>query len=336
VAIGWGIIGIGHHADQEIAPVFNRIANTNLVAVCSRDIERAKNFATKHRVKRFYDSFAKMLEDPGVDAVFIATPNSLHAQHTIQAAEASKHVLCDKPMALTVRDSELMVEACNKNKVKLAVFFQHRYHPAHIEARRYIQSGIVGGISVVKAQLCHPGSWKGWKSDSTMAGAGSLMGQGVHCIDLLRYFLDSEVTEVRAMTDEEPPARPVDEMAYVILKFENGAHGVVISGIRTPPSDNDAVLYGSKAKVTCKGTLGRPQGNLGQLLVDSDSLSVRMSFPSSEPLLENKTRAVEAFNKSIEENAETSMTGHNGIQVVKITNAIIESSRQGKAVKIAR
>ena len=162
------------------------------------------------------------------------------------------------------------------------------------------------------------------------------MGQGVHCVDLLRYLLDSEVTEVRALTDEEPPHRPVDEMFYAILKFENGAHGTVIAGILPPRSDNDVVQYGSKAKVTGKGTVGRPVDNLGELLVEGDSLNVRMTFPTDEPLLARNIRVIEAFNKWIEGDAEPSISGYNGLQMVKVANAILESSRQGKAIKLKR
>jgi len=93
-----------------------------------------------------------MLEDPELDVLYIATPHGLHAQQTILAAKAGKHVLCEKPMALTVPDCELMIQACDKNKVKLGIDFQNRYHPAHREAHRYIQSGMVGEINVAKAQ----------------------------------------------------------------------------------------------------------------------------------------------------------------------------------------
>ncbi len=333
MTIGWGIIGTGDHANQVMGPALNEITNTKLVAAYDLNIERAKEFAGKHGVARAYDSFEKMLEDPEVDVVYVATPNSLHARQTIQAAQAGKHVLCEKPMALTVRDSELMIQACNKNKVKLGVCYQNRYHPAHMEARRYIQSGMVGDINVAKVQYCRSFfSMKGWRSDPSMAGAGALMGQGVHCLDLLRYLLDSEVTEVRALTDEKPPHRPVDEMIYAILKFENGARGVVITGNLVPRSDDDAVLYGAKAKITCKGTVGMPLR--GELVVEGDSIDIRMAFPTDDFIPGNYIRVVEAFNNCVVENTELSNSGYNGLQMVRITNAILESSREGKAIKI--
>jgi len=339
MTIGWGIIGIGAHAERALAPALNRAANTKLVAVCSRSMERAQNFAAKHKAERAYDSLEKMLEDPDLDVLYVATPNGLHAQQTIQAAEAGKHVLCEKPMAITVADCEAMIEACNKNKVKLALDFQNRYHPAHVEARRYIQSGMIGEIYVAKAQYCHGrfrGYWqgRGWRNDPNTAGSGSLAGTAIHCVDLLRFLLDSEVKEVRALTDEEPPRYPVDDMVYVIITFENGARGVVISGILAPRSDDDVVVYGSKAKITGKGTVGMPLR--GELLVEGDSLNVRMTFPTDDPVPANYVYLVEAFNKCIEDNTESEVSGYLGLQMVKITNSILESSHQGRAIKVMK
>jgi predicted dehydrogenase len=338
MALGWGIIGIGDIAERGMGPALNRASHTKLVAVFSRCMDRAKQFAIKHKAERAYDSLNKMLEDPELDIVYIATPNSLHAHQTVIAAEAGKHVLCEKPMALTIHDCELMIQACNKNKVKLGVNFQNRYHSAHFEARRYTQSGALGEIYLAKAQLCRGfarGSWRGWRADPNMAGSGAIVGQGVHPVDLLRFLLDSEIQEVHAMTDESPPQRPVDEMVYSMLKFKNGVHGIVVAGTLMPRYDNDVILYGSKAKITCKGTLGVPiQDRPGEIIVESDSFNMKTVFPHDNPLQIKMVRVVEDFNKSVQENSEPLLSGYNGLQMVKIANAILESSRKGKAIEI--
>ena len=116
MTVGWGIIGAGNHADRTVAPALNSAENTKIVAVCGHNMEPTREFATKHGAERAYDSLEKMLGDSDLDVLFITTPNGLHAQQAIQAAEAGKHVVCAKPMALTVSDGELMVEACDKNK----------------------------------------------------------------------------------------------------------------------------------------------------------------------------------------------------------------------------
>jgi len=152
MSIGWGIIGLGSLAKEQFGPALSSDPKSKLVAVCDVTMELAESFAASYGVERAYDSLEKMLKDPELDVLLIATPNNFHAEQTIQAAEAGKHVLCEKPMALTVPDCERMIEACKKNKVKLAVDFQNRFHPAHVEARRLIEAGMIGEITVVKAE----------------------------------------------------------------------------------------------------------------------------------------------------------------------------------------
>src|ERR1700675_2994914 len=168
----WGIIGAGEIAARAMAPALNRAAATKLTAIYSRSMDKAQAFAGRFKAARAYDSLEKMLADPELDAVYIASPNSLHAAHTIQAARAGKHVLCEKPMAIAVADGERMIEECKRSNVKLAVVYQNRYHPAHFEARRHIESGALGEIHFASAQTCRGfergGHWSGWRIDPAM------------------------------------------------------------------------------------------------------------------------------------------------------------------------
>jgi len=331
--LGWGIIGTGLHAEHIVSPVLGENSTTKFVAVCDIDKERAQSFAARNGIGQVYTSLEKMLADPELDVLYIATPNHLHAEQTVQAADAGKHVFCEKPMALTVPECESMIEACNRNRVKLCVGFQNRYHPAHIEARRYIQSGQVGVINVAKAQFGRSHiTMEGWRSDPKMAGAGALVGQGIHAIDLLRYLMDTEVTEVFSMTNAEPSRRTLEEMACVMIKFANGTYGTMLCGIVVPRSDNDAVLYGDKAKITCKGTVGMALE--GELRVEGESINLAMSFPADDPGSMNYVREREDFNRWIAGSSEPDITGQNGLQMVRVINAIVESSQQGRAVKI--
>ncbi|MFH1651423.1 MAG: Gfo/Idh/MocA family oxidoreductase [Chloroflexota bacterium] len=332
--IGWGIIGIGAHVRQRIVPALKKAADTELVAVCSRSLERAREFAREQETPHAYDSLAGLLADPAVDVLYVASPNSLHAEQTIQAAEAGKHVLCEKPMALTVEDCRRMMDACRNAGVKLGVDFQNRYHPAHVEARRLIQAGEVGEITLARAQYCPParqGRVQGWKTDPKVAGAGALMGNGLHAIDLLRFLLDSEVTEVVARRDPEAADR-VEKMVYVMLKFANGVRGIVVAGGQVPRSDNDAVLYGTKAKITCQGTVGMPL--LGELCVEGEGFNLKMDFPVEDPVSGNYLRVVEAFNRCVRENTGPDIPGEIGLQMAVITDAVLESSRSGQVVEL--
>ncbi|MBI2832747.1 MAG: Gfo/Idh/MocA family oxidoreductase [Chloroflexi bacterium] len=329
---GWGIVGTGWLASNYIAPALAKATNTRLVAVYSRDKSRGADFAAKHGAERSYDSFDMLASDPDVKVVHLTSPNALHAEQTIRLAEAGKHVLCEKPMAITVADCERMVEACRKNKVKLGLGFQNRHHPAHIEARRLIQSGATGKIALASVQYSRSlnKSLSGWRAEPAMAGAGALVGMCIHCLDLLRFLLGQEVETVVALTDEKWTGLPLEETVLVILKFENGPFCHVVSGMHIPRSYNDVVIYGTKSRITGSCTVGMPLQ--GKLLVLSDASTSGMEVATSE--IGNFIAEIEAFNRCIEEDREPNASGADGLEMVRLTNAILESSKQGKAVRL--
>ena len=150
MALGWAIIGTGMHADTKIAPAIHTAQGSELVAVYSRDRGRAEQFGLKHESKAAYDSVEDLLKDSRVDAVFVASPNFLHASHTRQSARAGKHVLAEKPMATTVEDALAMVRECRDNGVKLGTGFELRHHPGHLLARDLISSGTLGRVGLAQ------------------------------------------------------------------------------------------------------------------------------------------------------------------------------------------
>ena len=150
--LGWAIIGIGSHADLKIAPAMKLADEARLVGVYSRDQGRADAFAEKHGADAAYSDLDSLLADSRVDAVFVASPNHLHAPQTIRAAVAGKHVLAEKPMANTVTDAAAMVSACRDHGVKLGMGFELRFHPAHLWARQLIDGGAIGRIRLAHGQ----------------------------------------------------------------------------------------------------------------------------------------------------------------------------------------
>jgi len=335
--IGWGIIGTGTFLRNFMGPAINRSEETKFIGICSRSMKKAETFAKEFGVKRAYDSLEMMLRDPEIDVVYVASPNNLHATHTIQAAEAGKNVFCEKPMALTEQDCQIMISTCEKHNVKLGLDFENRYHPAHIEARQYVQSGEIGKIYVAKAQYCHgsmQGRWHGWRNDPAVTGSGALVGTGIHPIDLLRFLLDSEIKKVRSLVVNKTEYHQVDEMVYLILEFENGVDATVISGILAPRSDNDAVLYGSNAKIICKDTIGYARELEGKLLIEGDSINIHKGFQFD--MMGVCVRIIEDFSKCIQENTQPDfgISGQNGLQMVKITNAILRSNNENRAIEI--
>ncbi len=334
----WGIIGAGEIAGRSVAPGLAKASGSQLYSVCGRNIATAQAFSDKWHAAKAFDSLDEFLSDPSLDAVYIATPNNMHAEQAIRAAQAKKHVLCEKPMATTVEDARRMIEECKANGVNLGVVFQNRYHAAHVRTREVVASGTLGEIQFVSAQLCRGfprGRWEGWRNDPVASGAGAIVAQSVHPIDLLRFLLDSEIVKVQGMSDIAPPQRPVEEIVFSTLQFENGIHASVVAGQILPRYDNDIVIYGSKGKLVLKGTLGVPlNSRTGELTVEgTGSFDGVTEFPTTA-VADKVAKLIEDFTTSVVEGEETPVSGGNGLQMVKIANGLQESCLTGQTVAI--
>ena len=336
--LGWAIVSTGRHPDLKMAPAINAAADAELVAVVSRDLGRAREFAARHQARTAYDDFDAMLQDPAVDVVYLASPNFLHCQQTVKAAEAGKHVLCEKPMALTLEDCRLMVETCRQQDVRLGVGFHLRHHPGHQRMRELVQSGSLGTIAMAQAQWAYGvrglekprprTELQQWWEDPAMVGAGSWMGSGVHCADLLRYVLGREVVEVTAITDASD-AEPLEHLATVLLRFEGGALGTAIASRKLPDAQNNLTVYGSLGKSEARGSLHVDLQ--GVLDVTTDALNEAQDY-SSDPLA-LYVRQVEAFNHAVASGAEPVASGWDGLKVAEVTLAMVESARTGRKVR---
>ena len=183
--IGWGIVGCGRVADRRVAPVFSKLDGARLEAVCSRDMAKARTFASRHGDPRAYGDLDSLLRDDRVQAVYVATPNAFHAEQAIRCLHAGRHVLVDKPMAINFDQANEMVEAARASDRLLAVLHQQRFHPAHQHLLKLVREGKLGKINIVRIQI---GFWYppngNWRLDPALSGGGAAMDLAPHAFDL--------------------------------------------------------------------------------------------------------------------------------------------------------
>jgi len=341
LTIGWGIIGTGNYPDTSIAPAINQAKDAELISVYSRDQGRGEAFAQKHGAKTAYTSVEELLGDSRVDAVYVASPNHLHAPHTELAANAGKHVLVEKPLALDVAEGLEMVRNCRARRVKLGIGFQLRHHPGHMEASRLVKEGALGTVALAQAQLgsgvrgeVRPAPRTGlrewWEHPDMIGGDLTMIGQGVHCVDDLHFILGQHVIEIAAITDGQTPEQPLENLATMCLKFSGGTIGTVCCGRRMPEFQNDVTIYGSDGKIVLADAA--PPRLQGELRVSSDTVnSVTAYQPDAVVLV---TRQIEDFNRAIKEDRDPAASGIDGLKLVQVTVGMVESASTGRTVKL--
>ena len=222
--IRYAVVGLGHIAQAAILPAFAHARrNSRLSALVSDDPAKLKALGRKYKVEgRYsYDEYDKALAE--VDAVFIALPNSMHAEYTVRAAQRGVHVLCEKPMAVTVEDCERMIEACDMAGVKLMIAYRLHFEPLNLAAVAAARRGALGDLKYFISDFSMRVRDGNIRTDPALGG-GTLYDIGVYCINAARYLFGADPLEVSAVSVNSgaAPTRDIDESTASILRFEGG------------------------------------------------------------------------------------------------------------------
>lgn len=333
-SLKWGIIGIGRHAGRFMAPAIQKHSGSQILAVYSRDIQRARQFAQDHNCPLAYDSLDALLENKDINVVYIGSPNHIHREQVLLAAQAGKHILCEKPLATTVEDAQIMVEACRKAGVKLGVSFHLRHNPIHLAVKEKIQAELLGDLLMVDVQYMHvtagaESTYKlpTWRTDPVTAGGAGFIGTGIHAIDLLRYISGQEILNLCAFGDKSWYSSGTEKLIQASLYLGNGIVSSLSGGMMKYPFNN-LIVYGTKATVRCNGSLGYYGG--GRLELISDLGTQTTEFPNCDVY----AREIEAFAESIQFDKEPNASGRDGLRAVEVVTGIYESLKTRSSVNL--
>ncbi len=342
--VKYGVIGCGAIAQRRHIPECIANPESKLVALADPMKERVEELAEKYGAKGYTD-YKEMLKDPSIDAIVVAGPNSLHAQQSIDALNAGKHVLCEKPMATTREDAKAMLEAAKKNKKFLMIGLNQRLMPAHAKAKKILESGALGKVLSFRTAFQHPGpegwsvdagkSWFFKKGQAFMGVTGDL---GVHKADLLRWLLGqefSEVTGVLSTLDKRDPEGnliELDDNAYLVLKTTGGILGsMILSWTNYGAEENYTVLL-------CQnGVLSLGTDPTYGVIVDYRN-GERELYKVGEMSTNTKQVAsgiIDALTRSITTNTPPAIDGVEGYKSLDIILTAMEAAKDGKTKKIA-
>jgi len=294
MSLRWGLIGSGDIVRKRVAPALRDLAASELVAVCRGRADLAESFAREFGASRWYPDAATLLADPDIDAVYIATPVHLHAEQTIAAAQAGKHVLCEKPMAMSVSECDAMIAACRANHVSLGIAYYRHMYPVIAGIKRIIASGEIGALVMTQINAFEyfdpsPDHPRYWFTVKEKAGGGPMFDFGCHRLEIL-VNLFGPVRDVTSMVGNVAFKRDVEDTAIAVLSFERGSYATLsVTHASNEPQDT-LDIYGTG------GSIHVSPLNSGEMRVQVGGVErVELLPPASNihaPLIEEFTQAV--------------------------------------------
>ncbi|HEY1662418.1 MAG TPA: Gfo/Idh/MocA family oxidoreductase [Verrucomicrobiae bacterium] len=328
--IGFALCGLGSLSTNQIAPALQKTKFCRLAGIVTGHPQKAARWKAQYNIpdKNIYnyDTMAQMGDNPDIDVVYVVTPNSLHAEHTIKAARAGKHVLSEKPMEVSVEKCQSMIDECKKAGKQLAIGYRLHFEPNNLECARLAREKVLGDVKVIEAGFgFHMGDPTQWRLKRDLAGGGCLMDVGIYSLQATRYLTGEEPVEVSGLTTVTDPVKfsQVEESITWQTKFPSG----IISHCSATYNANGMNAYKAFAD---KGWFSLDpafsyHGNRG---VRSDGQEINFSD------IDQFAAEMDDFAQCILENRPTRVPGEEGLRDVKIMMAIYESARTGKAVSL--
>lgn len=254
--VKWGIAGCGRVTENTFIPALTVSRKGKLVSLYSRDITRAKSLAEKFGAQSFYNDYNDFLKSD-IDIVYVASENSRHHGQVIEAAKAGKHILCEKPMALTSEQAEEMVQVCKANNVYLAINYPHRFHPLVVKARELIRDQKLGKLVSISLNFntdFPPSS--NYRFNKALSGGGALRDLGTHMIDVLR-FLGGEISEIDGVIDNLVYQGEVDDFSMGTVKFVKEGYGIFNVSFNSGKAFNRIEIVCHKGSMSIENLIGK-------------------------------------------------------------------------------
>ena len=335
--LGYAIVGLGGYGLGRIIPEFEKCQHSRLVALVSGDAAKAKKVAAQYGVPERgiynYQNYDSIRDNPDIDIVYICLPVFMHAEYTIRAAAAGKHVMCEKPMAVSVAECEQMIAACRKAGKKLMLGYRSRFEPHNVEAIRLAQSGAIGKLRYFRSEhgfvARDPNTWRMKKAQS---GGGSLMDIGIYALQAARYMTGEEPSAVFAKetTDRNDPRfREVEDMIDFQLEFPSGVIGSCMSMYSA--NRNQFILMGDKGRIELEPATAYS----GQRMwVGGERGDKTQVTPPPGPYANQWVGQLDHMSQCVKENRETIVPGEEGLRDIRIVEAVYRSAREQKRINL--
>jgi 1,5-anhydro-D-fructose reductase (1,5-anhydro-D-mannitol-forming) len=317
MALRWGILGCGDVAERKGGPPLYQVEGSTLVAVMRRDAAKAEDFAERHGAKRAYSNVDDLLSDSEINAVYVASTPDAHCEQVVQAADAGLHVLCEKPMAMSVAECRRMAEACHRNNVALMIAYYRRLYPNIQKVRQLLAEGAIGKVILARVNQTGyynpaPGADGAWRIDAKVSGGGILAETACHRIDLLAYLL-GDIESARGYATNVAGEYAVDDSAVFSLRFASGVHAAVNINWNIRVNVDDIEIYGTEGALRCAGL------DSGALTLERDGEVVDHRQPK---LPFTHAGLVRNFVAHVQTGEPICCTGEDGVKTARVVEDI--------------
>jgi predicted dehydrogenase len=336
--VKWGVIGAGGIADRRTIPGMLEAKNAVLEGIMEVNSELVGKIAGKYGIKKYFTSEKDLLSDPDIDAVYIASPVGFHLKQILAAADAGKHILVEKPVAICATDAEKAVLYCEQKGVKLAAGFMMRFAAFHQKLKKLLENKAIGDVVSISGQFTcwYPDIEGAWRQYKDQSGGGALMDMGIHLIDLIQYVCDEKIVEVAAMAETKTFSYNVDDSSAMLARLSGGAFCNINSNFNIP--DEAAKwrmeFYGTQGRIIADETIGQVEGGRLELLNAGgdkgyDAAQNKQTFEAQSLTVElgnMYTKEIENFSDAVLGCAELISPASDAVYVQKVVEAAYRSS----------
>jgi predicted dehydrogenase len=322
--LGVALVGLGKYSGEQLAPALQETKYCHLVGIVTGSPAKAEAWAKKYHIPQKniynYETFDQIKDNPDIDIVYVVLPNSLHAESSIRASRAGKHVICEKPMALTVEDCQAMIAAAKAANKTLSIGYRLHFEPHNQEVMRLGQQQVFGQVKLVENSFgIHVGDPGQWRLKKELAGGGALQDVGIYALNAARYATGEEPVSVTAQEYKTDPDKfkEVDETVTFQLKFPSGA----VANCTTTYTVDTERLFGSAEKGWFELRLAYGYTGIKGKTSEGD-----MNFPQ----INHQAAQLEGIASCIRQNKPSPVPGEEGLKDVRIIQAIYKALETGR------
>ncbi|MEE8271890.1 MAG: Gfo/Idh/MocA family oxidoreductase [Alphaproteobacteria bacterium] len=326
--LSWGVLSTARIGWEKVLPAMQQGDHCRIDAIASRSLANAQDWAGKLGIAKAYGSYEELLADPDIDAVYNPLPNHLHVPWTIRAAEAGKHVLCEKPIAITAAEAEPLIAARDRAGVRIQEAFMVRTHPQWLKARKILRSGRIGELRAIQGFFSYYNADPGNIRNMADIGGGGMLDIGCYPTTTSRFMLDAEPTRVIAILDRDP-AFKTDRLGSAIYDYPGVQASFVYS---TQLVEYQRMHFlGTKGRIEVEVPFNAPNDRPCRLFVDDGSTLFGDGIETVEiPTCDQYRVAADAFSKAVLDGTPQPIPLENAIANMRVIDAVFRSAESGR------